>query len=148
MCNELFIVICGQGVQLNGYCLCGSNVCDFDGIIIVIGFLFKVKQYVIIYMNIFGNMFIECVDFCCIGFVVLDLVYVVVGCVDGYFEIVLKLWDFVVGELIVCEVGVIVCDFIGGYNYMLMGNIVVGNLCVVKVMLVNMCEQLSDVLKC
>lgn len=31
---------------------------------------------------------------------------------------------------------------------MLIGNIVVGNLCVVKVMLVNMCDELSDVLKC
>lgn len=93
-------------------------------------------------------MFNECVDFCCIGFAVLDLVYVAVGCVDGFFEIGLRLWDFVVGELLVCEVGGIVSDFIGGYNYMLIGNIVVGNLCVVKVMLVNMCDELSDVLKC
>lgn len=63
-------------------------------------------------------MFVECVDFCCIGLVVLDLCYLVVNCVDGYFEFGLKFWDMVVGELIVCEVGVIVIDFVGGIDYM------------------------------
>lgn len=92
-------------------------------------------------------MFNECVDFRRIGFAALDLVYVVAGRVDGFFEIGLRSWDFVVGELLVREAGGIVSDFIGGYNYMLIGNIVVGNSRVVKVMLANMRDELSDVLK-
>ena len=67
--------------------------------------------------------------------------------VDGYFEIALKPWDFAAGELIAREAGAIVCDFTGGHNYMLTGNIVAGNPRVVKAMLANMREQLSDALK-
>lgn len=52
-------------------------------------------------------------DICCIGLVVLDLVYVVCGCVDVYFEVGVKVWDIVVGVLLVCEVGGWVCDFKG-----------------------------------
>lgn len=67
--------------------------------------------------------------------------------VDGYFEIALKPWDFAAGELIAREAGAIVCDFTGGHNYMLTGNIVAGNPRVVKAMLANMREQLSEALK-
>ena len=65
---------------------------------------------------------------------------------DGYFEIALKPWDFAAGELIAREAGAIVCDFTGGHNYMT-GSIVAGNPRVVKAMLANMREQLSDALK-
>ncbi len=64
-----------------------------------------------------------------------------------HFEIALKPWDFAAGELIAREAGAIVCDFTGGHNYMLTGNIVAGNPRVVKAMLANMREQLSDALE-
>ena len=115
MRNELFTATRGQGAQLNGYRLRGSNARDLDGTIIATGFPFKA--------------------------------YVAAGRVDGYFEIALKPWDFAAGELIAREAGAIVCDFTGGHNYMLTGNIVAGNPRVVKAMLANMREQLSDALK-
>lgn len=65
----------------------------------------------------FKVFFVYIVDICCVGFVVLDMVYVVVGCVDGFFEIGFKLWDIVVGEFLVKEVGGMVVDFVGGINY-------------------------------
>ncbi|MDU2541629.1 MAG: inositol-1-monophosphatase [Klebsiella sp.] len=110
MRNELFTATRGQGAQLNGYRLRGSNARDLDGTIIATGFPFKAN-------------------------------------VDGYFEIALKPWDFAAGELIAREAGAIVCDFTGGHNYLLTGNIVAGNPRVVKAMLANMREQLSDALK-
>ncbi|STS84390.1 inositol-1-monophosphatase [Klebsiella pneumoniae] len=136
-----------QGAQLNGYRLRGSNARDLDGTIIATGFPFKAKQHATTYMNILGNMFTECADFRRTGSAALDLAYVAAGRVDGYFEIALKPWDFAAGELIAREAGAIVCDFTGGHNYMLTGNIVAGNPRVVKAMLANMREQLSDALK-
>lgn len=61
----------------------------------------------------------------------LDFVYVVVGCYDGYWEWGIKFWDIVVGEFIVCEVGGLVIDFKGGNDLFYKGEIVVGSVKVV-----------------
>ncbi len=63
-------------------------------------------------------------------------------------KLALKPWDFAAGELLVREAGGLVTDFTGGHNYMLStGNIVAGNPRVVKAMLANMREELSEALK-
>jgi len=98
-------------------------------------------------MKILGKLFTECADFRRTGSAALDLAYVAAGRVDGYFEIGLKPWDFAAGELIAREAGALVCDFTGGHNYMLSGNIVAGNPRVVKAMLANMRDELSEALK-
>ncbi|NHL56680.1 inositol-1-monophosphatase, partial [Staphylococcus aureus] len=119
MRNELFTATRGQGAQLNGYRLRGSNGRALDGTIIATGFPFKAKQHATTYMNILGNMFTECADFRRTGSAALDLAYVAAGRVDGYFEIALKPWDFAAGELIAREAGAIVRDFTGGHNKLL-----------------------------
>ena len=147
MRNELFTATRGQGAQLNGYRLRCSNARDLDGTILATGFPFKAKQHATTYMNILGKLFTECADFRRTGSAALDLAYVATGRVDGYFELSLKPWDFAAGELIAREAGAIVCDFTGGHNYMSTGNIVAGNPRVVKAMLANMRDELSDALK-
>ena len=137
----------GQGAQLNGYRLRGSTARDLDGTILATGFPFKAKQYATTYINIVGKLFNECADFRRTGSAALDLAYVAAGRVDGFFEIGLRPWDFAAGELLVREAGGIVSDFTGGHNYMLTGNIVAGNPRVVKAMLANMRDELSDALK-
>ena len=127
MRNELFTATRGQGAQLNGYRLRGSTARDLDGTILATGFPFKAKQYATTYINIVGKLFNECADF--------------------RREIGLRPWDFAAGELLVREAGGIVSDFTGGHNYMLTGNIVAGNPRVVKAMLANMRDELSDALK-
>ena len=147
MRNELFTATRGQGAQLNGYRLRGSTARDLDGTILATGFPFKAKQYATTYINIVGKLFNECADFRRNGSAALDLAYVAAGRVDGFFEIGLRPWDFAAGELLVREAGGIVSDFTGGHNYMLTGNIVAGNPRVVKAMLANMRDELSDALK-
>ncbi|MEY6762397.1 inositol-1-monophosphatase [Kluyvera ascorbata] len=147
MRNELFTATRGQGAQLNGYRLRGSTARDLDGTIIATGFPFKVKQHAPAYMNILGKMFTECADFRRSGSAALDLAYVAAARVDGFFEIGLKPWDFAAGALIARESGSIVCDFTGGHNYMMTGNIVAGNPRIVKAMLANMRDELSEALK-
>lgn len=147
MRNELFSAVRGQGAQLNGYRLRGATARDLDGAVLATGFPFKAKQHATSYMNILGKMFTECADFRRTGSAALDLAYVAAARVDGYFEIGLKPWDFAAGELIAREAGALVCDFTGGHNYMTTGNIVAGNPRVVKAMLANMRDELSDALK-
>lgn len=147
MRNELFSAVRGQGAQLNGYRLRGSNARDLDGTILATGFPFKQKQYATTYINIIGKLFTQCADFRRTGSAALDLAYVAAGRVDGFFEIGLKPWDFAAGELLAKESGSLVCDFTGGHNYLMTGNIVAGNARVVKSMLALMRDELSEALK-
>lgn len=147
MRNELFTAIRGQGAQLNGYRLRGSYAKDIDGTIIATGFPFKAKQHAQTYINMLNQLFTKCADFRRTGSAALDLAYVAAGRVDGYFEINLKPWDFAAGDLLVREAGGLVTDFVGGHNYMSSGNLVAGNPRVVKSLLANIREQLSDSLK-
>lgn len=147
MRNELFTAVRGQGAQLNGYRLRGSNARDLDGTILATGFPFKQKQHAATYMKVMTKLFTECADFRRTGSAALDLCYVAAGRVDGYFEIGLKPWDFAAGELIAREAGALVTDFTGGHGFMSSGNIVSGNPRVVKAMLASMRDELSDALK-
>lgn len=147
MRNELFSAVRGQGAQLNGYRLRGSNARDLDGTILATGFPFKQKQYATTYINIIGKLFTQCADFRRTGSAALDLAYVAAGRVDGFFEIGLKPWDFAAGELLARESGSLVCDFTGGHNYLLTGNIVAGNPRMVRSMLALMRDELSEALK-
>ncbi len=147
MRNELFTTVRGQGGQLNGYRLRGSTARDLDGTILATGFPFKMKQHAATYINILGKLFTQCADFRRTGSAALDLAYVAAGRVDGYFEIGLKPWDFAAGELLVREAGGLVTDFTGSHGYLTSGNIVAGNPRVVKALLANMREELSDALK-
>jgi len=100
MRNELFTAVRGQGAQLNGYRLRGSNARDLDGTILATGFPFKAKQHSATFINIVGKLFTQCADFRRTGSAALDLAYVAAGRVDGFFEINLKPWDFAGGELL------------------------------------------------
>ena len=147
MRNELFTASRGQGAQLNGYRLRGTNAKDLDGTILATGFPFKAKQHSTSYMNVVGKLFTECADFRRTGSAALDLAYVAAGRVDGFFEIALKPWDFAGGELLVRESGGVVTDFVGGHNHFSSGNIVAGNPRVVKGILMTMRDELSEALK-
>ena len=147
MRNELFTATRGQGAQLNGYRLRGTNAKDLDGTILATGFPFKAKQHATSYMNVVGKLITECADFRRTGSAALDLAYVAAGRVDGFFEIALKPWDFAGGELLVRESGGVVTDFVGGHNHFSSGNIVAGNPRVVKGILMTMRDELSEALK-
>lgn len=147
MRNELFTATRGQGAQLNGYRLRGTNAKDLDGTILATGFPFKAKQHATSYMNVVGKLFTECADFRRTGSAALDLAYVAAGRVDGFFEIALKPWDFAGGELLVRESGGVVTDFVGGHSHFSSGNIVAGNPRVVKGILMTMRDELSEALK-
>ncbi len=147
MRNELFTAVRGQGSQLNGYRLRGSSARDLDGTILATGFPFKARQHSQSYMKILTKLFGRCADFRRTGSAALDLAYVAAGRVDGFFEIGLKPWDFAAGELLVREAGGLITDFTGNHNYLSSGNLVAGTPRVVKAMLGEMRDELSEALK-
>lgn len=64
----------------------------------------------------------------CVGVVVFDLVYVVCGRFDVFWEMGLLVWDMVVGVLMILEVGGLVGDLCGDEGYFDKGEIVCGML--------------------
>ncbi|HGJ5877185.1 MAG TPA: inositol-1-monophosphatase [Arsenophonus sp.] len=148
MLNELFNAVRGQGAQLNGYRLRLKNTNELDGAIIATGFPFKAKQHSATYINIVSKLFKKCADFRRTGSAALDLAYVAAGRVDAFFEIGLKPWDFMAGELLVREAGGIVTDFVGGHNYISSGNLLAGSPRLVKKMVPEIQTELTELLKC
>ncbi|MCR3755947.1 MAG: inositol-phosphate phosphatase [Sodalis sp. Psp] len=138
MRNELFTATRGQGAQLNGCRLRGGVARDLNGTILATGFPFKQKQHVGSYLTLISKLFIQCADLRRIGSTALDFAYVAAGRVDGFFEIGLRPWSIICGELLVHEAGGLVTDFTGGHNYLLSGNVVAGNPRVVKAILLAM----------
>ncbi|MGP1924586.1 MAG: inositol-1-monophosphatase [Arsenophonus sp. NEOnobi-MAG3] len=146
--NELFTSVRGQGAQLNGYRLRLKSNNELEGAIIATGFPFKGKQHSAAYINIITKLFKKCADFRRTGSAALDLAYVAGSRVDGFFEIGLKPWDFMAGELLVREAGGIVTDFVGGHNYLTSGNLLAGSPRMVKEIVSEMQTELSEALKC
>ncbi|MXP67253.1 inositol-1-monophosphatase [Pantoea sp. Aalb] len=146
MRNELFTAVRGQGAQLNGYRLRGSNARELKGSILAIGCPFKRKtnSHDYTYLNLLNKIYNQHADFRYTGCKALDLAYVAAGRVDGYFEYGLNLWDIAAGELLVREAGGIITDFIGGHNYIDSGNIVASNTRILKIILYNMNNEFID----
>ena len=147
MRNELFTATRGQGAQLNGYRLRGTNAKDLDGTILATGFPFKVKQHATPYINIVGKLFTQCADFRRTGSAALDLAYVAAGFTHQQLarrEVPRLQADL---EETVYAAGGLVTDFVGGHNHFSSGNLVAGNPRVVKAMLATMREELSEALK-
>lgn len=133
MANELFTATRGQGAQLNGYRIrTNSNFKDLNDTTIATGFPYRLKEYSDSYFTVMQKLLTQCADFRCTGSASLDLAYVATGRFDAFFEIGLKAWNIVAGELILREAGGVITDFAGGTNYIVSGNIVAGTPKVVK----------------
>lgn len=101
--GEIFMVVFGYGVWFDGQCFV-VMIEMLVGVFFVMGFGYDLVMYEGDFVIVVSVMLMVC-DVWCIGLVVFDFVYVVVGWFDGYFEWGLWLWDFVVGLFLVMEVG-------------------------------------------
>ncbi len=133
--EELFSASRGAGAQLNGRRLRIDPKVELKGALLATGFPFKYKHKLPEYQQMFNNLFEHCADMRRPGAAALDLAYVAAGRFDGFFEMGLKPWDMLAGELMIREAGGIICDFSGGHNYVQSGNVVAGAPKVLKQML-------------
>jgi myo-inositol-1(or 4)-monophosphatase len=69
------------------------------------------------------------------GSAALSLAYVAAGRLDAYWSSDLEAWDMAAGALIVREAGGIVTDISGAEGFLESGNIVAGNLKVIRQLL-------------
>lgn len=147
--NELFTAVRGEGTKLNEFRLRIDNERrDLDGAVLATGFPFKASRHRAAHLNMVEALMNNGVaDFRRTGSAALDLCYVAAGRVDGYFEIGLKPWDCAAGDLIAREAGALVTNFVGGTDYLRSGNVVSGNVRVVKEILSSIQPTLIEELK-
>lgn len=125
--EELFSAVRGKGAKLNDFRVRVGDANETTHGIIATGFPFKARQHTETYFNMLAEVFNNCADVRRTGSAALDLAYVAAGRFDGMFEIGLKPWDILAGDLICREAGATVTDFVGGHNYVQTGNIVAGS---------------------
>lgn len=130
--NELFTAERGKGAKLNELRLRINERRDIKGTILATGFPFKQSKLMQTQLDIMNVLIQDAADFRRTGSAALDLCYVATNRVDGYFEMGLKPWDCAAGELIAREAGAVVCDFVGGHNYLKSGHLIAAHPRVVK----------------
>ena len=97
----------GQGAHFNGKKIVCNDPVDLPMALLATGFAYdrgdRVKQ-----AELFASLLPRIRDFRRNGAAAVDLCYVAMGALDGYFEIGLKEWDLAAGGLIAQEAGAIV----------------------------------------
>ncbi len=145
--NDLFTATKGRGAFLNDKRIRVTNRSKLQDSLIATGFPFRDFTHLDAYLGMFKDMIKKTTGIRRPGSAALDLAYVAVGWVDGFFEINLSAWDIAAGGLIVQEAGGIVGDFEGNESWLETGNIVAANPKVFAQMLQVLNPHLTDSLK-
>ncbi|WP_438481803.1 inositol monophosphatase family protein [Oleiharenicola lentus] len=114
--DELFTAIKGGGAQMNGRQIAVSQTAELADGVVASGFPYdkhlnpdnNLKEWAAFLKKIRGERRL--------GAAALDLSYVAMGRLDGYWEKDLKPWDVMAGMLIAREAGGKVTDYHGGEN--------------------------------
>lgn len=111
--NEMFFAQKGKGAYLNGKPIHVSKNKAMEESLISIGTSPYQKEFAKYNFERFYNIFLRSQDIRRSGSAALDLAYVACGRTDGFFEKILKLWDYAAGILLVEEAGGKVSKFNG-----------------------------------
>ena len=147
--DECFSASRGHGATLNERRIRVSNRRGLEGALIGTGFPFRPDQhsYMDSYLAAFKEVAMNTAGIRRAGAASLDLAYVAAGRMDGFFELGLKSWDIAAGDLIVREAGGMVCDMGGGHNFLKSGNVVAGNIKVMKALVTTISPHLPEELR-
>lgn len=135
MRQELFTASRGEGAQLNDRRIRVTKAKSLENTLLGTGFPFRQMEHLDDYINIFKALLPETAGIRRAGSAALDLAYVAAGRLDGFWEYGLKPWDMAAGALLIREAGGHVVDFDGSPDYFESGNVVTGNIKVVKALL-------------
>ncbi len=122
--NELFAATKGAGAFLNDKRIRVSKRDKLADSLIGTGFPFRNEAEIENYIPMFKAMSGKCQGLRRPGSAALDLAYVAVGRLDGFFEKNLKPWDIAAGALVVTEAGGITGTFEGESDYLYKGDII------------------------
>lgn len=127
--DELFTASRGDGAALNGKRIRVTQQSNLAGSLIGTGFPFKSQQqqYLDAYLKMFKSVCINTSGIRRTGSAAIDLAYLAMGRLDGFWEVDLKPWDIAAGLLIVKEAGGVVTDLEFNDQYLESGNVIAGN---------------------
>ena len=124
--NELFTATKGAGAFLNDKRIRVTKRDKLADALIGTGFPFRTSEDIDNYLPMFKAMSGKCQGLRRPGSAALDLAYVAMGRLDGFFEKGLKPWDMAAGSLLVTESGGIVTNFVGEADYLYNGDLICG----------------------
>ncbi len=111
--KDLFVAERGKGVTLNGKKLGKAPDRELNRCLIEFGAGSTKKQYADISFGLAKEIFKECLDLRRICSSALAIAYVAAGRLNGYFEKVLKPWDYAAATLMLEECGAVCSDWNG-----------------------------------
>ncbi len=124
--NELFTASKGGGAFLNDKRIRVSKRTKLDESLIGTGFPYRSFKHIDPYLAIFRDLAQKTAGMRRPGAASLDLAYVAMGRLDGFWEFGLAPWDMAAGALLISEAGGLVGDLTGEPNYLASGNMVAG----------------------
>jgi myo-inositol-1(or 4)-monophosphatase len=117
MQDECFSAEYERGAWLNEEPIRASSVKDLDHSLLVTGFPYDIRTNPENNLDNYSHFSVISQAVRRLGSAALDLCYVAVGRMDGFWELRLKPWDVAAGGLIAQEAGAIVTDLHGGPDY-------------------------------
>jgi len=112
MANETYTAERGSGATLNGEPIRVSDTGDLIRALLATGFPYD-RDEVPVALDIFGQFVVRTQSMRRLGSAALDLCYVAVGRLDGYYERGVKAWDIAAGVLMLREAGGKASDYLG-----------------------------------
>ncbi len=141
--DELYTADKGNGAYLNDRRLRVGKRDGIGGALLATGFPYRQRRHLEAQLAMTRALLAEAEDFRRSGSAALDLAYVASGRLDGYYEIGLKPWDMAAGCVLVREAGGRYCDFVGRDGLPESGNLLAGNVSVVKALITTIAPQLT-----
>jgi myo-inositol-1(or 4)-monophosphatase len=126
MANETYTAERGSGATLNGEPIGVSDTDEPIRALLATGFPYD-RNEVPVALEIFGQFALRTQSMRRLGSAALDLCYVAVGRLDGYYERGVKAWDIAAGVLILREAGGKVTDYSGHELDLERGEVVASN---------------------
>ncbi|MBI3284532.1 MAG: inositol monophosphatase [Burkholderiales bacterium] len=124
--NEMFTASKGGGAFLNDKRIRVTRCDKLADALIGTGFPARDLSGLDQYLDMFKVMTTKCQGLRRPGSAALDLAYVAMGRLDGFFEKGLAPWDIAAGALLISEAGGIIGDFSGESGYLHKGDILAG----------------------
>ena len=124
--NEMFTASKGAGAFLNDKRIRVTRCDKLTDALIGTGFAARDLSGLDEYMEMYKIMTAKCQGLRRAGAAALDLAYVAMGRLDGFFEKGLAPWDIAAGSLLITEAGGIIGNFSGDSDYLHKGDILAG----------------------
>jgi len=133
--DELFTASRGNGARLNNYRIRVANLPNLKHALVSTSIITHMPESLAEQAAIFDKISPDVAGIRITGSAALSLAHIAAGRLDAYWEKHLKIWDIAAGALIVREAGGIITDINGSDDYLTSGNIIAGNLKIVRQLL-------------